>query len=176
MAETLHDRMHAAIRDVPDFPKPGILFKDITPLLADPALLSEVIEAMTRPYRRAGVTHVVAIESRGFFFGPSIAMSLAAALIPARKQGKLPWKTEQEAYELEYGTSIVEMHRDALSAGATVLLVDDILATGGTAAATVRLIQRLGGVLVGAVFMGEIPVLEGRQRLADIPVHTLLKF
>ncbi len=135
MDDLLPARVKRKIRDVPDFPTPGVLFKDITPVLADPALTAEILRAMAEPFRGEGVTHVAAIESRGFILGMSIAQHLGAGFVPIRKPGKLPWQTIRRAYALEYGEGVLEMHRDAVSEHARVLIVDDVLATGGTAAA-----------------------------------------
>lgn len=178
----LETRIQRALRDVPDFPKPGILFKDITPVLADPALLREVIAALVAPYIGVGITHVVAVESRGFLFGVPMALELNAAFAPARKPGKLPWRTVRESYALEYGQNELELHEDALTvspvrdARARVLVVDDVLATGGTAAATCRLVQRLGGEVVGVAVAVELGFLNGRQQLDGYPVTSLLSF
>lgn len=172
----LATRLRAVVRSVPDFPTPGIVFRDITPMLQTPALFGEVLEAMALPYLEAGVTHVAAIESRGFLFGPSIALRLGAALTLVRKPGRLPFDTAREAYALEYRNDVLEMHLDALDASARVLIVDDILATGGTAAATSRLVARLQGTVVGASFFGELPALEGRKHLAPIAVEALIAF
>lgn len=159
-------RVARAIRDVPDFPKPGITFKDITPLLADAALLRDVVRAMQAPFATASITHVVAMESRGFLFGVPMALELGAAFVPIRKPGKLPWKTAREGYALEYGTDALEIHTDALHPGARVLLVDDVLATGGTAAAAARLVERQGGVVAGLSVLMELAFLRGRDALA----------
>ncbi|MCO4101476.1 MAG: adenine phosphoribosyltransferase [Gemmatimonas sp.] len=178
----LETRLRRALRDVPDFPTLGILFKDITPVLADPVLLREVIAALVAPYVGVGITHVVAVESRGFLFGVPMALELNAAFAPARKPGKLPWRTIRESYALEYGHNELELHEDALilSPGrdtpARVLVVDDVLATGGTAAATCRLVQRLGGEVVGVAVPVELGFLNGRQQLGGCPVTTLLTF
>lgn len=163
--QALRDRIRGAIREIPDYPKPGILFKDITPLLADPALFGAACELMLSPFRESRITHVLAIESRGFLFGGPIAVSLGAGLIPVRKPGKLPYETTREEYALEYGTDALEVHVDALGRGARVLVVDDVLATGGTAAAAARLARRLGGELVGSTFLIELSFLAGRERL-----------
>lgn len=174
----LQSRVARALRDVPDFPKPGILFKDITPVLADPQLLADVVRAMCEPYRDAGITHVVAVESRGFLFGTPMALSLGAAFAPARKRGKLPWRTASEAYTLEYRSDVLEMHEDALltSADARVLVVDDVLATGGTAAATCRLVERLGGTVAGVAVLVELGFLGGRAQLGGRPASAILTF
>lgn len=176
MPTTLLNRLTATLRDVPDFPSPGILFKDITPVLADPGLMRDLITAMIAPYLDADVTHVVGIESRGFLFGMPIALQLDVSFAPARKPGKLPGRTERESYDLEYRSDVLEMHTDAIGAGARVLIVDDVLATGGTAAATARLIERLGGHIVGVSVLLELGFLEGRTRLAGRNVHTIATF
>lgn len=167
MSLSLAERVARVVRDVPDFPKPGITFKDITPLLADAALLREVVRAMQAPFSDAGITHVVAMESRGFLFGVPMALDLGAAFVPVRKPGKLPWRTASERYALEYGDDTLEMHVDALHPGARVLLVDDVLATGGTAAAAARLVERHGGVIAGLSVLMELGFLRGRDALGD---------
>ena len=176
MTATLIDRLSATLRDVPDFPAPGILFKDITPVLADPVLMRDVITAMLAPIPRVDVTHVVGVESRGFLFGMPMAMQLGVPFAPARKPGKLPWQTARESYELEYRSDVLEMHTDALGAGARVLVVDDVLATGGTASATCRLVERLGGTVVGVSVLVELGFLRGRSRLPDRAVHAVVAF
>lgn len=158
-------RVRAALRGVPDYPKPGILFQDITPILADSALFRDVIAALAEPFRGRGVTHVLAIEARGFILGAPVALALGAGFVPARKPGKLPWERAREEYALEYGTDALEAHRDACVAG-RVLVVDDVLATGGTAAAAGRLVEQLGGEIAGYCFLLEISALGGRARLA----------
>ena len=163
-----------AIRDVPDFPKPGILFKDITPVLLDPALFRRVTEALAEPFASSRVTHVVAIESRGFILGAPVALHLSAALVPVRKPGKLPAARAREDYALEYGTDALEMHADAVPAGARVLVVDDVLATGGTAAATCRLVERVGGDVVGLSFLMELSFLHGLEQLAGRRVERIV--
>ncbi|MCC6927382.1 MAG: adenine phosphoribosyltransferase [Gemmatimonadaceae bacterium] len=168
--------MRAAIREIPDYPKPGILFKDITPLLAEPTLFGATCELMLAPFREARITHVLAIESRGFLFGGPIAVSLGAGLIPVRKPGKLPFETRREEYALEYGTDALEVHTDALGHGARVLVVDDVLATGGTAAAAARLVHTLGGDLVGSSFLIELGFLPGRERLAGQQVSAVVVY
>ena len=163
------------IRDVPDFPKPGIVFKDITPLLRSPQAMDYVANAMAEPFRDAGVTGVVAIESRGFIFGTGVARVLGAGLVPVRKPGKLPWKTRSFEYTLEYGSGSLEIHDDALVAGERVLIIDDVLATGGTAAAAACLVRDLGAEIVGVGMLMELAFLNGRDKL-DVPVHALLKY
>jgi len=172
-ASLLASRLQGAIRDVPDFPKPGITFKDITPLLADPVLLGDVVRAMQAPFALAEITHVVAMESRGFLFGVPMALALGAAFVPVRKPGKLPWKTAREGYALEYGDDALEIHTDALTAGSRVLLVDDVLATGGTAAAAARLVERLGGLVVGLSVLMELGALHGRDALSERRVEAI---
>lgn len=176
MTAPLFDRLSAILRNVPDFPAPGIVFKDITPLLADPVLMGEVLTAMLVPARRLGVTQVVGVESRGFLFGMPMALQLGVPFAPARKPGKLPWHTERESYELEYRRDVLEMHTDAVGAGARVLVVDDVLATGGTAAATCRLVESLGGTVVGVSVLVELGFLQGRTRLPDRAVHAVVTF
>jgi adenine phosphoribosyltransferase len=162
---SLADRVRATLRPIPDYPKPGIIFQDITPVLADGSLLQEVIGALAAPFAAAGVTHVLGIEARGFILGGAVASRLGVGFVPARKPGKLPWERVSEAYELEYGADALECHRDGLSRGSRVLVVDDVLATGGTAAAAGRLAQGLGAALAGWTFLLEIGPLEGRKRL-----------
>lgn len=179
---TLHDDgeiaddARAAIRDVPDFPIGGIVFKDITPLLADPRLVRRVVQAMASPFATAGVTHVVGIESRGFLFGVPVALSLNAAFVPARKPGKLPHTTHRETFSLEYGSDALEIHIDALDQQAVVLIVDDVLATGGTAAAAIRLVGRLGGQVAGVAVLVELRSLGGRERLRSARVQSIVSY
>ncbi len=161
---------------MPDFPKPGIVFKDITPILADPALFEAATEALAVPFERDGITHVVAIESRGFILGGPVAQRLGAGLIPVRKPGKLPWKTYRQEYALEYGTDALEMHVDALPAGSRALIVDDVLATGGTAAAAGALAGTVGGEVVGYAFLLALGFLNGRDRVRGPRVVSLLEF
>ncbi|WP_396206023.1 adenine phosphoribosyltransferase [Gemmatimonas sp.] len=182
--DDLRVRVAQALRDVPDFPKPGILFKDITPVLADPLLMREVVTAMCAPFRDAGITHVVAVESRGFLFGMPMALELGIAFAPARKPGKLPWHTVREEYSLEYRSDVLEMHEDALALGGAVaargrprvLVVDDVLATGGTAAATCRLVERLGGEVQGVAVLVELGFLGGRSLMPGREVSAILTF
>lgn len=170
------DALRALIRDVPDYPRPGILFKDITPLLGDPRSFRAACEAMAASFRSENITHVAAIESRGFLFGAPIALSLNAAVVPIRKRGKLPYDAEFEEYELEYGTDALEMHVDALPSGARVLIVDDVLATGGTAAAACRLVERLQGNVIGCSFLIRLTFLNGLERLAERKVSSIIAY
>lgn len=167
----------AYIRDVPDFPIPGIVFKDLTPLLADAAAFRYTVDRLAERFAGERVARVAAIESRGFIFGAPLAERLGAGFVPIRKLGKLPAATISQTYELEYGTATLEVHRDALRPGERVLLVDDLLATGGTAAAALRLTHALGGQPVGAAFVVELGFLKGRERLVDkVPVFSLITF
>lgn len=162
------------IRDVPDFPRPGIVFKDITPLLADPAGLRLCVDALAAPFEDRSVDVVAAPEARGFVVGPVVAHRLNAGFVPLRKPGKLPRETLEADYELEYGTERLEMHTDAIVDGAKVLVVDDVLATGGTAAASAQLVKRGGGVLVGFSFILELGFLSGRRQLGDARVESVI--
>jgi Adenine/guanine phosphoribosyltransferases and related PRPP-binding proteins len=175
ITRSLADRVRATLRVIADHPKPGIQFQDITPVLADGPLFQEVVAAMAAPFAGAGVTHVLGIEARGFILGGAVAASLGAGFVPARKPGKLPWERVSEAYELEYGADALEAHRDVMGRTTKVLVVDDVLATGGTAAAAGRLAQGLGAVLAGWTFLLEIGPLEGRKRLGGTaPGFSLL--
>jgi adenine phosphoribosyltransferase len=165
----------ALIRDVPDFPKPGITFKDITPLLAEPAALAESVAALAEPWRGRGVTRVVGIESRGFILAPAVALALGAGFVPARKPGKLPWHALSQGYGLEYGRDTLEMHQDSLRPGDRVLLVDDVLATGGTLGAALALTRRLGAEALGAAVLIELAFLGGTGRLG-LPVTSVLRY
>jgi adenine phosphoribosyltransferase len=168
--------LHKFIRDVPDFPKPGILFKDITPLLAEPKALGHAITQMRDRFARAGVGRVVGIESRGFLFGVPLALQLGVGFTPVRKPRKLPWKTRSQEYDLEYGTDMIEIHEDGVDSGQDVLIVDDLLATGGTMAATKQLVEALGGRVVGCCVLIELTFLAGRRRLAGTRVESLLSY
>jgi adenine phosphoribosyltransferase len=170
------DHLKARIRHVPDFPKPGILFYDITTLLADPAGFRAAIDAMTGPFAGQGIDRVVGIESRGFILAAAVADRLHAGFVPVRKPGKLPSTTLGETYALEYGSDTLEIHDDALGPGHRVLIVDDVLATGGTARATVNLVRRLGGALHGAAFLIELDVLRGRDRIGDVTIASVLHY
>jgi adenine phosphoribosyltransferase len=166
----------AAIRNVPDFPKPGIQFKDITPVLADARLFSAAIDLLVAPYKSAAIDAVVGIDARGFIFASAAAIKLGAGFIPIRKKGKLPYKTIEASYDLEYGSNTVAMHIDALKPGARVLLVDDLLATGGTASAAIELLRQMKAAIVGADFVIELGFLHGRERLAGVPVRSIVQF
>lgn len=164
------------VRDVPDYPKPGILFKDITPLLAHPDAFTAVTHAMAAPFEDAGITHVVAIESRGFILGGPVAQRLGAGFIPVRKPGKLPYERVRQEYALEYGTDSLEIHADACDDNARILIVDDVLATGGTAEATRALVERLGGQVAGFSFLIALSFLPGVERLRQASVHALATY
>ena len=170
---SLAERVRSALRDVPDFPKAGIVFKDITPVLADAALFAEVIAAMAAPYQGRGVTHVAGIESRGFILAAPVARALGAGFLPIRKPGKLPWRAVGQDYALEYGIDRLEMHADACAAGSRVLVVDDVLATGGTAAAGASLVEAVGGEVVGCAFLLAIQALGGEDRLGGRSLSVL---
>ena len=170
------DLLRRAIRDVKDFPKPGIVFKDVTPVLLEPALFGAAVKLMADPYRSARIDRVVSIESRGFLFGAPIALELGAGLVPIRKPGKLPAATQRVEYALEYGTDALEMHHDAVQAGDRVLVVDDVLATGGTAKAAAQLVGGMGASVVGFTFLIELEFLKGRQRLQGRQVEALLHY
>lgn len=163
------------IRDIPDFPKKGIIFKDITPLLGQADALRQSVEELARPYADLGVDSVAAIESRGFIFGSLVAQYLGVGFIPIRKPGKLPYKTVRISYELEYGKDTIEMHSDAVAPGQKVLMVDDLIATGGTMAAACELVGTAGGTIVGTAFVVELCFLRGRDRLSKYGVHSLIK-
>jgi adenine phosphoribosyltransferase len=163
-----------AIRNIPDFPKAGIQFKDITPVLADARLFSGTIDLLTQSFEPGMVDAVVGIDARGFIFAAAAAVKLEAGFIPVRKKGKLPYQTHEQDYELEYGTATVAVHVDALKPGSRVLLIDDLLATGGTAAAAAALVQRLGGQILEISFLIELSFLGGRQKLAGYPVRSLV--
>lgn len=164
--------LEAFIRPVPDFPKPGILFRDITPLLADPAALAEAIRRMAAPWRGAGIDAIAAVEARGFLFATPMAIELGVGVIPVRKPGKLPAATIEYEYDLEYGSDKLQMHTGILKENARVLVVDDVLATGGTAAACMRLVEAAGGTVAGASFLVELSFLGGRDRLAGTRVEA----
>ncbi len=168
--------LRSLIRDIPDFPKPGIVFKDITPLLADAAALAGAVRLLAERARPLGVEYVVAAEARGFLLGPALALELGAGFVLARKPGKLPYETVSAEYLLEYGSDQLELHSDALASGRRVLVHDDLLATGGTAAALCDLVEQLGGEVLGCGFLIELAFLAGRERLAGREVHALLSY
>jgi adenine phosphoribosyltransferase len=164
------------VRDVPDFPKPGILFRDVTPLLADREALPAAVEALAAPFRSEGIQQVLGIESRGFVLGVPVALALGTGFTMVRKKGKLPYETRSVTYDLEYGTDTVEMHTDAVKAGQRVLIVDDLIATGGTAAAAVRLARDAGAQVVACAFLIELGFLEGRSKLGVERVHIVMHY
>ena len=169
-------RLHAGIRDVPNFPKHGIVFKDITPILVDANLFRESIDVFLDRCRKLPVDKVVGIDARGFLFGSAVAYALGVGFVPIRKKGKLPFKTESASYSLEYGDAEMEMHVDSIHPGEKIVLIDDLLATGGTSAAAAALIQKVGGDLLEAQFLIELEFLHGREKLDPTPVATFLKF
>ncbi len=170
------EALRAAVRDVVDFPKPGIVFKDITPILADGALFRESITLLCETAGGAKIDKVVGIDARGFIFAAAVADRLGVGFVPVRKMGKLPWETRQTAYALEYGEAIIELHSDAVRPGESVLVVDDLLATGGTAAAALELLDGLGANVLGVSVLIELSFLNGRAKLAPHPVHTIITY
>ncbi len=170
------DTLKAAIRDIPDFPKPGIVFKDITPILNNPKLFRQAVSLLARRHRGQAIEKIAAIDARGFLFAGALADRLCVGLVPIRKKGKLPWKTFEQPYELEYGSATLAVHQDAFRPGDRVILVDDLLATGGTAAASVKLIEQGGGVVVGIDFLVELAFLKGREKLAGYDVFAPIVF
>src|SRR5213075_2099832 len=175
MADSV-DKLRAGVRDVSDFPKKGIVFKDITPILSDHALFRASIDLFLDQCRGKNIDKIVGIDARGFLFGSTVAYELGVGFVPIRKRGKLPYKTETAKYSLEYGEAEMEMHVDALIAGERVILVDDLLATGGTSAAAAALIKKVGGELLEAQFLIELDFLHGRRKLAPTPVTAFLKY
>ena len=174
MVDTSSLREH--VRDVPDFPRPGIIFRDITPLLAAPDAFALTVDALAAPFADEPIEKVLGIEARGFVFAAPVAYRRGAGFVPVRKVGKLPWEVEREEYVLEYGTDLLEIHRDAELPGERVLIVDDVIATGGTAAAAARLVERLGGVVAGLAFLLELVDLDGRSQLEGRRVHAVLRY
>ncbi|MBI4388145.1 MAG: adenine phosphoribosyltransferase [Candidatus Omnitrophica bacterium] len=168
--------LRSLIRDIPDFPKPGIIFKDITPLLKNGEALRMVCDELAKHFQKQVIDQVVGIESRGFIFSPMIAYKLGAGFVPVRKKGKLPHEVERVSYTLEYGEDFLEIHRDAISKGDHVLIVDDVLATGGTAEAVVKLVEKLGGKVIGLAFVIELLFLNGRNRFSNIPLSSLIQY
>ena len=169
-------RLEDSIRSIPDFPRPGILFRDITTLLQDKKAFKEAVELISKKYKNKGIDKVVAVEARGFIFGGAIAHRIGAGFVPVRKRGKLPWKTSSVTYELEYGTDTLEMHEDAVSKGDKILIVDDLLATGGTVKAVTDLVQKMQGKIVGITFLIELVDLHGKDKLKEFPLYSLIKF
>lgn len=164
------------IRSIPDWPKKGILFRDITPLLADPKAFSTAVDALCAPFTVAEVKYIAAVEARGFIFGAAVAEKLGIGFVPIRKKGKLPYKTQSVTYDLEYGTDTLEVHIDAIVKGAKVLMVDDLLATGGTMAAACRLIEKIGGQVAGIAFLIELEELCGREKLSGYKIHSVIHY
>lgn len=170
------DRLRAKIRDIPDFPKPGILFKDITPLVNDPATLRLAVHQLLHPFLSQDISVVAGMEARGFIFGSLVAWELGVGFVPLRKPGKLPYDVHSVSYDLEYGSATLEAHKDALGVGDRVLVVDDLLATGGTAKASCSLLENLGAQVVACAFLIELTELNGRQQLEQYPIHSLLRY
>lgn len=168
--------LRSLIRDIPDFPEPGVVFKDITPVLSDPVAFSFLVEQMVEPFQDTGITQVAGIEARGFTLATPMATILGAGFIPLRKPGKLPYETVTEEYDLEYGTDALEVHTDAVEAGEKVLIVDDVIATGGTAAAAVRLLNGIGADVVGFSVFIELVFLGGAAKLEGVPIHALIRY
>jgi adenine phosphoribosyltransferase len=175
MAED-HGALRTFVRDIADYPKPGIIFRDITPLLGDASAFAQAVGGIVDNFAGVAIDRVVGVESRGFIFGAAVAYRIGAGFVPVRKAGKLPWAVVREEYQLEYGTDKLEIHRDAIHPGERILIVDDVLATGGTAAATATLVETLGGVIAGLGFLLELDSLGGRSRLGDRAVHSLLHY
>ncbi|MBV8350743.1 MAG: adenine phosphoribosyltransferase [Verrucomicrobia bacterium] len=171
------EQLKSAIRDIPDFPRPGIIFKDITPILGNGQLFQRVIDHLADEAQKANPSKVVGIDARGFLFGAAVAYKLGLGCVPVRKKGKLPYKTIGSSYQLEYGDAEVEMHIDAIAEGERVVLVDDLLATGGTSGAAVNLVQKIGGVVGSALFVIELAFLNGREKLPpDVPVYSIVQY
>lgn len=168
--------LRTMIRDVPDFPKQGIIFKDVMPLIADPSAFRETIDRLAAWAGPRTPDVILGAEARGFIFGGALAYALGCGFVPARKPGKLPWKTVEATFDLEYGTDTLQVHKDALGSGSRVVVLDDVLATGGTANAKIELVERLGGVVVGALFVIELGFLHGRDRLDGYDVHALIEY
>ena len=170
------EKLKKIIRDVPDFPKKGVLFKDITTLLKDPASFQRTVDLMSHRYVGKGIDVVVGVEARGFIVGAALAYKLGAGVILVRKPGKLPHKTHKASYKLEYGEDSLEIHQDAISPGQKVLIADDVLATGGTVSAVINLVEKMGGQIVECAFLSEIEALNGRSKIKNYPVFALIKF
>jgi len=176
MTEISLSDLRANVRDVPDFPKPGILFKDITPLLLEPTLFRKIISLFVQRTENVGATKVAGIDARGFLFGTTVAHELGVGFVPLRKKGKLPYKTYSHSYELEYGKAEIEVHTDAFSKGDSVVLIDDLLATGGTAEAAIALIEKSGATLKEVQFVIELDFLKGREKLESVPIYSILRY
>src|SRR2546426_4033527 len=176
MAEETLSKLRAAVRDVPDFPKAGIIFKDITPILKDGALFRASIDIFLDHCRGKEIDKIVGIDARGFLFGSAVAYELGVGFVPLRKKGRLPYKTESAAYSLEYGEAEMELHVDAITSGERIVLIDDLLATGGTSASAATLIKKVGGELIEAQFLIELEFLQGREKLDPTPVTSFLKY
>jgi adenine phosphoribosyltransferase len=176
MSAEIVEKLRAAVRDVPDFPKAGIVFKDITPILSDPILFRASIDLFLERCRGRDIDKIVGIDARGFLFGSAVAYELGIGFVPIRKRGKLPYRTEAARYSLEYGEAEMEMHTDAMTAGERVIMVDDLLATGGTSGAAAELIRKVGGDLLEAQFLIELEFLHGRKQLESTPVTSFLKY
>ena len=170
------DWLKAHVRDIPDYPQPGVVFKDITPLLRAPEVFAATVDELSAPYAGERIDKVLGIEARGFVFASPVAYHLAAGFVPVRKAGKLPWEIEREEYELEYGSDLLEIHRDGVEPGERVLIIDDVIATGGTAAATARLAERLGGEVAGFAFVLELGFLHGREKISNYPIHAVVSY
>ena len=170
------EELSAAVRNIPDFPKPGIQFKDITPVLADARLFAGAIDLLVANHARGSIDAVVGIDARGFIFAAAAALRLQAGFVPIRKQGKLPYTTHEQSYDLEYGSNTVAIHTDAVGPGKRVLLVDDLLATGGTAGAAIALLQKIGANIVEAAFLIELGFLNGRSKLDGVPTRSLISY
>ena len=170
------EELKKKIREVPDYPKPGILFYDLTTLLKDPGALRRVVDIFSDKYQDQSIDQIIGIESRGFIFGPVLAYNLNVGFVPVRKKGKLPAETIQASYDLEYGQDSLEIHKDAVKRGQRVLIVDDLIATGGTAMATVEMVHKLGGEIIGLAFVVELEFLKGRQRLGDFDLFSILRY
>ncbi len=167
-------KLKSAIRDIPDFPQKGVIFKDITPILGDPKLFKNAINILCKRHAKGSIAKVAAVDARGFIFGAAVALKLGAGFIPVRKKGKLPFQTIEQSYELEYGSATLSMHVDAIKPGETILIVDDLLATGGTAAATAEMVEKLGGKIVEIAFLIELGFLKGRTKLSKYPVFSAI--
>jgi adenine phosphoribosyltransferase len=177
MAESTLKEVQTAVRDIADFPRPGIIFKDITPILGNAKLFKGVIDALAAEAEKVNPSKIVGIDARGFLFGAAVAYKLGLGIVPVRKKGKLPYKTIGSAYQLEYGDAEMEMHVDAIQPGEMVVLVDDLLATGGTSGAAVNLIQKVGGIVGSALFVLELEFLKGHEKIPpDVPVRSLIRF